>query len=117
MTPEEQRRLAPHPYFERPLLPPALPPAPIPGLAKPRLDAEIVSETIEVDAVVATDPLAEIMAKVRLEDERMRILLPPAPRGYEWRAEIQTGSPVVDFERGRGDFLVRLAYRLVEVAP
>ena len=51
------------------------------------------------------------MEKLRLEDERMRRILPDLPLGYSWRGEIQSEHEL-DFAHDRGDVTVRLVYRL-----
>jgi hypothetical protein len=105
----------PHPFFERPLLPPIAPPAPLPALTK--TPARLTSETIAPDLVTVTesiDPLGQLWRAVRAEDERMRRILPPAPDGYAWEGELQTQEPALDFERGRGTIEARIVYRLVE---
>lgn len=103
----------PHRYFERPMLPPIIPPAPLPGLRE--IPTRLDTETLRVDTFDGPSAIEEVMEKVRAEDARGRRLLPPAPRGHEWRAELQTQEPALDFIRGAGTVEVRLVYRLVEV--
>lgn len=57
----------------------------------------------------------ELMAKVRAEDERMRRILPAAPPGLRWEAEIQSQEPDYNFARNAADVVVRLAYRLRKI--
>lgn len=82
------------------------PPPPIPARVK---SFEIPADFFQpspLDAVIA-----EAMEKLRLEDERMRRILPDLPLGYSWRGEIQSEHEL-DFAHDRGDVTVRLAYRL-----
>jgi hypothetical protein len=61
------------------------------------------------------DATATLLSKVRAEDERMRRLLPAAPRGMHWEAELQALDPSYVYDRFRGEFVVRLVYRLKEI--
>lgn len=54
--------------------------------------------------------IAEAMDKLRLEDERMRRILPALPAGYSWRGEIESRQHL-DFER---DVTMRLVYRIYD---
>lgn len=66
-------------------------PDPIPGLVLDAVPRDYRSHTITPDlyAEGTADTLrAQIDAALRAEDARLRRLLPPAPWGHEWRAEI-----------------------------
>lgn len=78
-------------------------------LATPPLALEPDSEA-SYDEAVAT-----LVAKVRAEDQRMRRLLPAAPRGMRWEAELQSREPEYNFTMNRADMSVRLVYRLKEI--
>lgn len=55
--------------------------------------------------------IADAMEKLRLEDERMRRILPALPAGYSWRGEIESAQHI-DFAHDRGDVTMRLVYRI-----
>lgn len=59
--------------------------------------------------------MATLIGKVRAEDERMRRLLPAAPRGMRWEVELQSQEPEYNFTMNRADMIVRLVYRLKEI--
>jgi hypothetical protein len=84
-----------------------IPPAhPIPARAK--------SFEISPDLFAPGPPdaaIAEAMEKLRLEDERMRRILPALPAGYSWRGEIESRQHL-DFTHDRGDVTMRLVYRI-----
>lgn len=91
------------PIYGAGIIPPA---SPVPARVK---SFEIPADFFQpspLDAVIA-----EAMEKLRLEDERMRRILPDLPLGYSWRGEIQSEHEL-DFAHDRGDVTVRLAYRL-----
>lgn len=77
-------------------------------LATPALTLEGALED-GYDAAVAT-----LVAKVQAEDQRMRRLLPAAPRGMRWEVELQSQEPDYNFTMNRADMIVRLVYRLKE---
>ena len=85
------------PIYGAGIIPPAYP-----------IPARVKSFEISPD-LFAPGPLdaaiAEAMEKLRLEDERMRRILPALPAGYSWRGEI-------DFEHDRDDVTMRLVYRI-----
>ncbi len=58
--------------------------------------------------------VATLVGKVQAEDQRMRRLLPAAPRGLHWEVELQSQEPEYNFTMNRADLLVRLVYKLKE---
>lgn len=60
---------------------------------------------------VVSDLVRVVELKLRLEDERMRRLLPSLPAGYSWRGEIQSHEHV-DFASLEGSTTIRIVYRL-----
>lgn len=56
--------------------------------------------------------VATLIGKVWAEDQRMRRLLPAAPRGMRWEAEVESREPEYNFTMNRADVIVRLVYRL-----
>lgn len=60
------------------------------------------------------DAVTTLIGKLQAEDQRMRRLLPAAPRGMSWEVELQTMEPDYNFMMNRADMLVRLVYRLKE---
>lgn len=60
-----------------------------------------------------TSMIAEALSKVQAEDARLRRMLPPAPRGMYWHAELQSRERL-DFASYRGDVVMRLVYRLYD---
>lgn len=60
------------------------------------------------------DAVATLIGKVQAEDQRMRRLLPAAPRGMRWEVELQMQEPDYNFTMHRADMIVRLVYRLKE---
>lgn len=91
---------------------PTAPALPIPKAEMPR---RVASHVMAVDAVLSPDPIAEMMSKLNAEAERMRRLLPVAPRGMTWEAELQAKEPVYDFAAMHADIEMRLVWRLVEM--
>lgn len=70
--------------------------------------------TVTEDALsksVVADLVAVVNEKLRLEDERMRRILPALPAGYSWRGEIQSHEHV-DFASLEGSTMMRIVYRL-----
>lgn len=61
------------------------------------------------------ESVAMLIAKVQAEDERMRRLLPAAPHGMRWEAELQSQDPAYNFTLNRADLIVRLVYKLKEI--
>lgn len=61
-----------------------------------------------------SDAVATLVAKLYAEDQRMRRLLPAAPRGLHWEVELQAQEPSYNFPMNRADMLVRLVYKLKE---
>ena len=99
--------------------PPALPPlADLGTLPALRVIPErittppILAELGDREASPAARAVDAVLAKVRAEHERMQRLLPEAPAGMYWEAELQTGEPSYAFERNSADMLARLVYRL-----
>jgi len=63
---------------------------------------------------VAVDHVVTIVnEKLRLEDERMRRLLPDLPAGYSWRGEVEARDHV-DFQSLEGRTSIRIVYRLYD---
>lgn len=90
-------------------------PEPIPALSV--VPGRMKSHEIEVDQLAHDGPIpdliAEVNAKLRAEDERMRRMLPEAPPGMSWRGEIQAAQHL-DFRAMRGDVTMRIVYRLID---
>lgn len=88
---------------------------PLPKLT--RLPGRIATPafTVEDDGRSASDELvADLLGKLHAEDERMRRILPQAPRGMRWEAEVQSQEPAYNFTMNRGDLVIRLVYKLKE---
>jgi hypothetical protein len=69
---------------------------------------------VEDEAIVHGERHALMRAlneKLRLEDERLRRILPALPAGYSWRGEIQSRHDV-DFTSLNGETTMRIVYRL-----
>lgn len=98
-----------------PILAPVTGIEPLPKLTftPSRLYAEpiIVDDYDDVAAPFVADLVREVEARLMAEDARMRRLLPPAPKGHEWRAEIaHEVEHLADFTMHD---VIRLRYRLV----
>lgn len=98
--------------------PPTFPMPPIygEGIIPPRFPVPARVKSFEISPdLFAPSPLdtaiAEAMEKLRLEDERMRRILPALPMGYSWRGEIESRQHL-DFAHDRGDVTMRLVYRI-----
>lgn len=91
------------PIYGEGIIPPAFP---IPARVK---SFEIPADFFQPSPLDAV--LAVAMEKLRLEDERMRRILPALPLGYSWRGEIQSAQHL-DFAHDRGDVTMRLVYRV-----
>lgn len=77
-----------------------------------RLKSEPIKVTDEAIADASVGHLVRIVnEKLRLEDERVRRILPELPAGYSWRGEIQARDEI-DFERNFGETSIRIVYRL-----
>lgn len=88
------------------------------GIIPPRhpVPARLVGMPLEVtdEALahgVVHDLVRLVNEKLRLEDERMRRILPSLPAGYSWRGEIQSHEHV-DFASLEGSTTIRIVYRL-----
>lgn len=88
------------------------------GIIPPRhpVPARLVGLPLEVtDDAFAHAEISSLVAavneKLRLEDERMRRILPALPAGYSWHGEIQTHEHV-DFQSLEGSTTIRIVYRL-----
>lgn len=86
-------------------------PAP-PPVAHPK---RLVSHDLFVDMFTPgplDDLVRDLNERIAAEAARLRRLLPPAPAGYEWRAELNVEE---DLERFRIVSVARVRYRLVAV--
>lgn len=93
-----------------------IPTAPmLPLLPKAEIPRRVASHVMAVDAVLSPDPIAEAVSKLNAEAARMRRLLPVAPRGMTWEAELQAKEPVYDFAAMHAGVEMRLVWRLVEI--
>jgi hypothetical protein len=87
------------------IIPPRLPVPPVvKGLPFKFTDEAILAG--ETDAFVAA-----VNEKLRLEDERIRRILPSLPAGYSWRGEIEHRHDI-DFQSLNGEASIRIVYRL-----
>lgn len=88
------------------------------GIIPPRfpVPAKVAGFPLEIfdDAIAHAEiaPLVKLVdEKLRLEDERVRRLLPALPAGYSWRGEIETREHV-DFASLEDSVTMRIVYRL-----
>lgn len=88
------------------------------GIIPPRhpVPSRMTGFPLEVTDEAARDTVLDnlvrvVNEKLRLEDQRMRRLLPALPAGYSWRGEIQTTHDV-DFASLEGSTKIRIVYRL-----
>lgn len=91
--------------FGEGIIPPAHPvPAKVTGFPLEIFDDALAHA--EVSALVKL-----VDEKLRLEDERVRRLLPALPAGYSWHGEIEARERV-DFQSLEGSVTMRIVYRL-----
>lgn len=96
----------------------SLPPIYGEGIIPPRVTVppKVTSFPLEIfdEALAHADTralMAQVDEKLRLEDERIRRLLPALPAGYSWRGEIEYRDHV-DFYSLEGSVTMRIVYRL-----
>lgn len=91
-------------------------PAAIPGLAF--VPGKINGAPFTVEDALALGEvhtvMADVLSKVQAEDARLRRMLPPAPRGMYWHAELQSREADYNFARNTADVVMRLVYRLFD---
>jgi len=93
------------PIFGSGIIPPRVP---LPGFMKggPIVVTDELAETSIIEHLIST-----VNEKLRLEDERMRRLLPELPAGYSWHGEI-VSSHHEDFASMTGETTMKIVYRL-----
>ncbi|UYL87124.1 hypothetical protein QEH40_gp03 [Microbacterium phage OscarSo] len=110
LTPDPRPLGFVHPHLGRPIygegiIPPRHPiPSRVTGF--PLEVTHEAFERSELESIVSI-----VNEKLRLEDERMRRILPALPAGYSWRGEIQAHDHV-DFASLSGSTTIRIVYRL-----
>lgn len=90
-------------------------PEPIPNLST--IPGRVKSHVVTVDELshpYASEIMHELNEKIRAEDERLRRMLPEAPPGMEWRAELKW-SEADSFEHFRREMQARIEYRLFDL--